>query len=219
MLQVREAHKRGQMPGTVAEMITERLADAGRRLVEVAEPAAQPWWLAAADDSSQHCPWEQQQQQQRSRQPLAAVGQPGGAAKPLDRAHARGQGARDACCRCPGLWRRAWSRSAAMRWPRAHAASATNARDQIQRHRRSNARRTAWPRAAACRRLRWRPAPLRIPWALARLLAAAARRSEPVAAPSPGGRPESGLTEGHFDPGQTPFARVLYSLQNTAGFI
>ena len=89
MLQVREAHKRGQMPGTVAEMITERLADAGRRLVEVAEPAAQPWWLAAAADSSQHCPWEQQQQQQRSRQPLAAVGQPGGAAKPLDRAHAR----------------------------------------------------------------------------------------------------------------------------------
>jgi hypothetical protein len=197
------------MPGTVAEMITERLADAGRRLVEVAEPAAQPWWLAAADDSSQHCPWEQQQQQQRSRQPLAAVGQPGGAAKPLDRAHARGQGARDACCRCPGLWRRAWSRSAAMRWPRAHAASATNARDQIQRHRRSNARRTAWPRAAACRRLRWRPAPLRIPWALARLLAAAARRSEPVAAPSPGGRPESGLTEGHFDPGQTPFTSTV----------
>ena len=56
MLQVREAHKRGQMPGTVAEMITERLADAGRRLVEVAEPAAQPWWLAAAADSSQHTP-------------------------------------------------------------------------------------------------------------------------------------------------------------------
>lgn len=33
------------------------------------------------------------------------------------------------------------------------------------------------------------PAPFRIPWALARLLAAAARRSEPVAAPSPAAAP------------------------------
>ena len=115
-----------------------------------------------------HGGWQQQhtavstvrgssQQQQRSRQPLAVVGQPGGATKPLDRARTRDQGVRDACCRCPGLWRRAWSHSVAMRWPRAHAGSATNARDQIQRHWRSNARRVAWPRAAVCRWLRRRP--------------------------------------------------------------
>ena len=117
----------------------------------MAEPAAQPRWLAAAAHSSQHCPWEQ---------PAAAAEQAatgsGGSAGPQSRvpAHAaRGSG----CLLCPGLWRRVWSHSVAMRWPRAHAGSATNARDQIQRHWRSNARRVAWPRAAVCRWLRRRP--------------------------------------------------------------
>ena len=156
MLQVREAHKRGQLPRAVAETSPNALP--------MPAVSLRRW----PNLQLSHGGWQQQhtavstvrgssQQQQRSRQPLAVVGQPGGATKPLDRARTRDQGVRDACCRCPGLWRRAWSHSVAMRWPRAHAGSATNARDQIQRHWRSNARRVAWPRAAVCRWLRRRP--------------------------------------------------------------
>ena len=179
--------------------------------MEAAEPAAQSRPVtesrqpaAASVASSQHCPWQWQQQrskqwqQQRSRHPPAATGQRGDATGLPNHARARGQRARDAGGGCPGPGQRARSHSAArgwLAWPRTER---DERRGQIQRRRRSYSRRAARPTAAACGRPRRRPAPRWIPWAPARGMAAAARRTEPAAAPSHTGRPQIRINSAPF---------------------
>ena len=140
-----------------------------------------------------------QRQQQRSRHPPAATGQRGDATGLPNHARARGQRARDAGGGCPGPGQRARSHSAArgwLAWPRTER---DERRGQIQRRRRSYSRRAARPTAAACGRPRRRPAPRWIPWAPARGMAAAARRTEPAAAaPSHTGRPQIRINSAPF---------------------
>ena len=139
-------------------------------------------WQQPAD-----CGCLQQQQRRRSRQPPAAAGEAGDATSQPVRACARGQMAPGADRGCPGPGWCARSRARPQRgrvpraraWSRARRAPRTYspvAEDKFTAR--------GGPAVAACRRPRRQPAHRRIPWVPARGLAAAARVTEPAAAPS-----------------------------------
>ena len=140
-------------------------------------------WQQTADSGC----LQQQQQRRRSRQPPAAAGEAGDATSQHVRACARGQMAPGADRGCPGPGRCARSRARPQRgrvpraraWARARRATRTNSRRP-----RTNSATRGGPAAAAYRWSRRRPAHRRVPWAPARGLAAAARVTEPAAAPA-----------------------------------
>ena len=148
-------------------------------------------WSAQVSHGSRQQPADsgclQQQQRRRSRQPPAAAGEAGDATSQPVRACARGQMAPGADRGCPGPgWcarSRAWPQRGrvprARAWSRARRAPRTYspvAEDKFTAR--------GGPAVAACRRPRRQPAHRRIPWVPARGLAAAARVTEPAAAPS-----------------------------------
>jgi hypothetical protein len=148
-------------------------------------------WSAQVSHGSRQQPADsgclQQQQRRRSRQPPAAAGEAGDATSQPVRACARGQMAPGADRGCPGPGWCARSRARPQRgrvpraraWSRARRAPRTYspvAEDKFTAR--------GGPAVAACRRPRRQPAHRRIPWVPARGLAAAARVTEPAAAPS-----------------------------------
>ena len=160
-------------------------------------------WQQTADSGC----LQQQQQWRRSRQPPAVADEAGDATSQSARACARGQMAPGADRGCPGPGRCARSRARPQRgrvpraraWARARRAPRTNSRRP-----RTNSATRGGPAAAACRWSRRRPAHRRVPWAPARGLAAAARVTEPAAAPSCSVAPEFRMNSAPFCPQDYP---------------
>jgi hypothetical protein len=160
-------------------------------------------WQQTADSGC----LQQQQQRRRSRQPPAVADEAGDATSQSARACARGQMAPGADRGCPGPGRCARSRARPQRgrvpraraWARARRAPRTNSRRP-----RTNSATRGGPAAAACRWSRRRPAHRRVPWAPARGLAAAARVTEPAAAPSCSVAPEFRMNSAPFCPQDYP---------------